>query len=72
MSIVMNKKRKEPINKVAIKLACRCTCLSYEYTCDCSCTDTRSTHSNYGSNEASECGKMYYQNSDRANNTSDV
>lgn len=56
MSIIMNKKRKEPVNKVAIRLACTCTCLSDEYTCDCGCYDTTPKYGNYGKNEAMLCG----------------
>jgi len=62
MSIIMNKKRKEPVNKVAIRLACTCTCMSDEYICDCGCDDTTPKYGNYGRNEAMLCGIQYHLN----------
>ena len=39
MSIIMKKKRKEPINKIAIRPACSCKEHNTD-KCPCGCTDT--------------------------------
>ncbi len=60
MSIVMKKKRKEPINKVAIKLACHCVCNYDPSDCSCGCSDTTPKYGTHGQTDASVCGHINY------------
>ncbi len=54
MAIVMKKKRKEPINKVAIRLVCNC--IHRPEYCDCGCTETRQKYGTSGVEDAAICG----------------
>lgn len=57
MSIIMKKKRKEPINKIAIRLACSCKEHNTD-KCPCGCTDTTPKYGDFGKNEATLCGAL--------------
>ncbi len=53
----MKKKRKEPINKVAIRLVC--TCSGKDFKCECGCTDTTPKFGIQGINDARLCNMLY-------------